>query len=366
MAEIAYIMGLDPPGGGNKFYANAAGYFAQIKAVVFKPPTTGPEFTLQDVLTDLDARAKKTPAQIFDTIHVVTHANAFGGVQFGIDSAHQLFYGLAYTNVELLTEAHASVGKPGSLFVKPLSSPAVTDKTTIQIDGCDIGRDEKFLKLFGLMFGRPKRVLGSKRVVMFMHIGTKFRMMPCRSWTIVHKPAVFPPKNNAQWTAFRTEFVSKAALKFSSKAMEVDPLGFDTIERTLTTAATGATLATRTPGGFFFTETMDYTHEFIPPPADDLVAFTKIIPPSRSSFSTGSAIDDTTVLTTITAADFKPLTARTFTDAGKQVREIKGTAMMIALAETLGVDSDTSNRDHYAEVLIGPEKAPSPGPKPSP
>lgn len=357
--EIAYIMGRDAR--SNRFYTEAAAFFTDAGAMVKQPAAGGPDLTLKDVLDDLGVRAAKAPPEVFDTIHIVTHATGFGGVQFALDPLRQLFYGMPFLDQSLLTLVHAEAKKPGSNFLKPLSGPAVTDKTTIQIDGCDIGRDLKFLKLFGLMFGSPKRVLGSRRLVMFMHSGAKRRMMPSRSWSVPMNSPTFPATTPAGWVAIRKEFVSRAVLKFSMKASENDPLGFVTIETTLKGLASAAT--DKMAGGpFFFTEGIRFELEIFPAPADDAAAIAKQFPAQKTSVSAGRDVDDTTVATVVATSNFDITGTNITHPTDGAGRRIIANATIVALAEPLGVDSDASNREQYSEVIIAPPKAPSPGP----
>lgn len=358
MTAIAYLMGVDDPKDGNRFYTEAKGFFDAKRIKVVAPPTAD-GLTLADVFADLVKRAATSPPAIFDRIHIVTHATMFGGVQFGLDAPRRLFYGLPFLDADLLRRAHAEATKPSSDWLKPLASPAVTSATTIQIDGCDIGRDLDFLKLFGQMFGTPRCVLASRRVLQFFHLDGAHRSMPCRTWSVVLNSPPYPPKKPAEWTALRAAFVSSAAVKFMNKASERDPLGFVTFEDAIKAKVANAT-ADSARSTYFLAEGIDITWDFDVKPADDTGALRRLLPTTRSKADAGAEVDDTTVVTVVGPGNF----VITGTDLPPAGRRIAASVTVVMLAERMGVDADASNRDHYAEVLIAPAKQPSPGPTP--
>ena len=142
MAEITYLMGSDV--GGSSFYTDAAAYFSARPEVTLGLIGGGQPHHLDDVLTDLRARA--TSGDTFAVIDIVTEPAAAATLSFPISSGH-----LGAITRATLEAALSNAGGAG--YPAVLGAPAISDATSVCIYGPDVGTDTAFVTMFGQIFG---------------------------------------------------------------------------------------------------------------------------------------------------------------------------------------------------------------------
>jgi hypothetical protein len=340
MAEITYLMDRDPAG-TNQFFTLAKKYFAPPKSEVVEAPAGGQ--TLEGVFDDLRKRATAQPAAIFTVINLITHATGFSSLEFGLTRADQGKLTLPHHLINALATA-----KGTAPVLRTLGPPAITDQTHIRLFGCDVGKDEAFLKNFGLMFGQPADIAAPLRVAAFRESGGTVVYRLARTWAVPW-PSDISTTKDADWPATRTEFITRADTKFGLAAAQgsPDPAAGDIVKAAITKAAGTATAAMAKT--FFFHE---YLTIDIPPGEPDPQAFVNRGAPTSSTTVQATEFSDLTVKSTVNPADF---TDRTNPNAWKAHLAILGEI----LDEPVGFD----NKDQYRKISFGPAAAPSAGPK---
>jgi hypothetical protein len=338
MVEITFLMDTDT--GANAFYANAKRYFKDVlKSEVIDAPQGGQ--TLEGVFDTLRARATAAQPKIYDVIDVVTHATGFSSLQFPFDNA-------AKTAKNTLTQVddldRALSGAAGAL--KPLGAPAVTDKTRVILYGCDVGRDESFVKKFGTMFGSPKEVSAPLRVAMFRHEGTVYDHRLCRTWAIKWPKDI---ETETNWPQVRAKFADDASFKFGTVlgARTGTPLAIDDMKRTIELVAANATAKFGTQ--FFFAEEIGVDI----PAGQDAQTYVNTVKTTSSVVLPSGDVDDTTVPMTVRAGDI---------DDRKDPKH--WIAHIAVLGQIIDKPVSVSDSSQYRTVKIAPEKKPATGPAP--
>jgi hypothetical protein len=130
MADLTFLMNVDPAGDPNHFYALAKQFFVAAGSTVVDAPAIGQ--TLEGVFNDLRSRAN-----VPTTINLVSHASGFASMECPVTLASQAA-GRRTMTVDDLKDALAAKS------LAPPGPAAITDKTRIVIYGCDVGRSESF------------------------------------------------------------------------------------------------------------------------------------------------------------------------------------------------------------------------------
>lgn len=344
MPDITFLMGQDPQGTTNEFYSLAKQYFQAAGSTVIDAPSAKGQ-TLEGVFTKLTSIGT---AQT--TINLVCHATGFASMEFALTSTS----GDAWVDADDLQNA---------LKAKVPASPAptiITDKTRVVIYGCDIGRSSRFLTMLSGLFGNPGEILAPKRIAVFMLTGdptkpVKYRL--AQTWSVAQKSPLVAAGTSAPaggWDAFRKTFVTNASFKFGrAVAGTGDPLGDSVLTSMLTDAAKAATTATAAT--FFLQERIDIFADTGQTAAQAAATVSPISngDPITSPAATVSAIDDTTVLTTVTSADTYPTTPA----------KTAFTITIAILAQIQEHEPQIAQGPDYASYTSSKARAPSPGPK---
>ncbi|PVG80874.1 hypothetical protein DDE18_21060 [Nocardioides gansuensis] len=323
MGEIIYLMDRDP--GTTGYFHEAEGYFSARPDSTVVPTAAGdPATTLQDVFKDLRARARTD--DIFPVINLVSHATGFSSLEFPISDARRDKDGGLITK-ETLKAALASPGSGG--YPAVLGPPAVTKATKVVLYGCDVGRDEEFMKLLGQLFGPELTIYAPVRVAVFRHTGTLFEHRLARTWAANHTSDITKTTN---WAPVRTAFVTKAVTKFK-------PRGGAEVEAAIKAAAQTATAVQAKT--FFFSESLST--------GDDPVATS--VSGSSAVLPSGTT-DDTTVPITVGPTDF----------AKQPGQPPTWVAWVAVLGQVIEEEVSISNRSQFRETVIKPQKAASVNP----
>ena len=148
MAELTYLMNSDPTGTSNRFYHFAEQYFTAAGATIVLAPAGGQ--TLEGVFADLNRRAK--PQTV---INLVSHASGFSSMQCPLTNADKT------AGRESMNEWDMEAALANKTLALP-SPTVVTDKTSIVVYGCDVGRSEGFMIKLSTLFGNPAELLAPK------------------------------------------------------------------------------------------------------------------------------------------------------------------------------------------------------------
>lgn len=323
MAEITYLMDRDP--GGSGYFTEATGYFSARQGSTVVPTAPGsPAKTLEDVFTDLRTRAGG--GQVFPVINLVSHATGFSSLQFPVSDAHRNDEGGLITT-DTLKAALTKAGTEG--YPAILGAPAVTKKTTVVLYGCDVGRDAAFMVMLGQLFGPELTIYAPLRVAVFRHTGTTYEHRLARTWGVNYPSDI---RKASDWTAARTDFVTKAVAKFSGHG---DP----GVETAIRAAAQNATATSS--GSFFFAESLATGDD----PATHTVEGSSAVLPSGT-------VDDTTVPVTVKSADF----TKDPTQPGVWV------AWIAVLGQVLEEAVSIDNSSQFRKTVISGQKAASVNP----
>lgn len=343
MADLTFLMNVDPPGDPNPFYSLAKQFFVAVGSDVVDAPAGGQ--TLEGVFNDLTSRTD-VPA----TINLVSRASGFASMECPVTLASQAA-GRRTMTVDDLQDALAAKS------LAPPGPAAVTDKTRIVIYGCDVGRSESFLRMLSGLFGDPGEVLAPRRLGVFTLDGTTVNYRQAQTWSLVRQPPLILDSAAAPaggWPNYRTTFVDDASLKFGRVAIPDEPVGTDRLKDMLTNAAANATT---TFGPTFFFEAGIQIFPQGPQSAAEAAA-------SLASRSNGDPVtalatsaldlDDTTVVTAISG-----------TDAYAADPEKTQFAITVAvLAQIIDQDVLIAEGQGYRRLTASKGLAPSPGPKP--
>lgn len=343
MGDLTYLMNVDR--GSNAFYGLAKQYFVAAKATVIDPPPAGQ--TLEGVFKHLADTKKEQKV-----VNLVSHATGIASMQCAITNA-QRNQGKTWIDVDDLQDALAtsSVKAPGPTVITP--------NTRIVIYGCDIGRTSKFLKHLLLLFGDQGELLAPRRMSIFKLAGSKVVYRQAQSWSLARKEPLIPAgktEPTVGWPKFRETFVTEAVAKFGAAALAASGgLGDEELKRKLTTVASTATIVLAPT--FFISEDFPITPAAGQTPA---AAAASIKPASNGDPITTKAtspdqVDDTTVVTTVTAADTYAA------DAAKT----KFTITLVILAKLIEEEVAIAEGAGYRRITCCEGKAPSPGPKPT-
>ncbi|HEY4267130.1 MAG TPA: hypothetical protein VGM94_02950 [Galbitalea sp.] len=344
MPDITFLMGQDPAGASNQFYSLAKQYFTAAGGTVVDAPSAKGQ-TLEGVFAKLTSLGT---AQT--TINIVCHATGYASMEFGLTSASTD----AWVDADDLQNAlNAKVpAAPGSAII--------SSKTRVVIYGCDVGRSSRFLTMLSGLFGDPGEILAPKRIAVFMLSGdpakpVKYRL--AQTWSVAQKSPLVVAGTAAPaggWDAFRKTFVTNASFKFGrAVAGTGDPLGDSVLTSMLTDAAKTATTATAAT--FFLQEEIDIFADKGQTAAQAAATISPISngDPITSFAPTVGAIDDTTVLTTVTSADTYPTTPA----------KTAFTITVAILAQIMDHEPLIAQGPDYASYTSGKARAPSPGPK---
>jgi len=343
MADLTFLMNADPPGSANQFYTLAKQYFVAAGSTVIDAPANGQ--TLEGVFTELKSRKVAG-----GTINLVSHASAFAAMICPVTLASQAA-GYVSMSADDLQEA---------LAAKSLTPPGpgvITDKTRIVIYGCDVGRSLRFLTMLSGLFGNPGEVLAPRRLSIFRLDGSTVKYRQAQTWSLVRKAPLIPAGASVPaggWPAYQAAFVKDATDKFARTAIAAEITGEDRLKAILTTAASNAT--TTFGPTFFIQEGIDILFP-APPSAADLASSVKPRPngdPVTAAAQSAAQVDDTTQVTTVTAADAYPANAA----------KTKYAITVIVLAQVIDADVLIAEGPGYSRLSSGKERAPSPGPKP--
>lgn len=344
MAEITFLMDRDPPGAANQFYGVANDYFKKTAPDVLVEAPAGGQ-TLEGVFDELRRRAATGPAGIFGVINIVTHATGFSSLEFGLTKAER---------GALLLPARLSDAVKAAETTTPilgkLGAPAVTDQTHVRLFGCDVGKDEAFLRNLGLMFGRPADIAAPVRVAVFRRSSAgKVTYRLARTWGVPWRTDI---RKTADWPATRAAFIAKAVSKFATEAAQRSPGDLFAANPVTESITRGANASTAAPGPtFFFHESLRIK---IPAGEPDPQAFVNTAKTVSSAVATGSEISDLTVKLTIGPPDF--------IDRSDPAAWVAHVAVLAEIEDRpVGFD----NSDQYRKARIAPEIAPSTGPKPT-
>jgi hypothetical protein len=236
----------------------------------------------------------------------------------------------------------------------------ISDKTRVVIYGCDVGRSARFLTMLSGLFGDPGEILAPKRIAVFMLTGdaakpVKYRL--AQTWSVAQKSPLVAAGTAVPaggWDAFRKTFVTNASFKFGrAVASTGDPLGDSVLTAMLTDAAKTATTATAAT--FFSQERIDIFADTGQTAAQAAATISPISngDPITSPAATVAAIDDTTVLTTVTSADTYPTTPA----------KTAFTITIAILAQIMDHEPVIAQGADYASYTSSKARAPSPGPK---
>jgi hypothetical protein len=343
MANLTFLMNVDPTGDPNHFYALAKQFFVAAGSTVVDAPAAGQ--TLEGVFNDLKSRTG-----VPTTINLVSHASGFASMECPVTLASQAA-GRRTMTVDDLEDALAAKS------LTPPGPPAITDKTRIVIYGCDVGRSEKFLRMLSGLFGDPGEVLAPRRLGVFTLDGTTVKYRQAQTWSLVRKPPLVlsgaAPAGG--WPDYRTQFVNDASFKFGRVAIPDEPVGTDRLKDLLTNAAANAT--TTFGPTFFFEEGIQI---FPQGPQSAADAAASLAPRSNGDPVTALAksaleLDDAAVVTTISGTDAYP--------ANPAKTEF---AITIAiLAQIIEQDVLIAEGPGYRRVTASKGLAPSPGPNPT-
>lgn len=342
MAELTFLLGVDPAGTTNPFYTLAKQYFAD-RGDVVDAPLAGQ--TLEGVfkkLTDLKVEQK--------TINLVSHATGFGSLQCPLTLAMQAKGRHSVIAADL----------EDALNNKTLAPPAagvITTSTRLVIYGCDVGRSLNFLTLLSGVFGDPGEILAPRRIGIFVG-GAKVDYRQAQTWSLTRKPPhVFGTAGAPAegWPAYRTAFVADARTKFGRLAIPDEPVGQDRLLDLLKTTADNTTSALGK--SFFIQEGFD-----IFPQGSQTAeqAAASVAPvsngdPVTAVPKTALELDDTAVVTTITSADTYPANPS----------KTQYTVTVAILGRVVDEEVVIVDGPGYRRVSTGKARAPSPGPKPA-
>ena len=173
MADLTYLMNVDPANTTNQFYALAKKFFVDAGSTVVDAPAKGQ--TIEGIFNDLKTR--KTPQ---GTVNIVSHALGFGAIEGPITLADKAA-GRKLTIADDIQDALANKSLP------PPGPGIITDKTRIVLYGCDVGRSSNYLKLLSGLFGDPGELLAPRRLGVFKLDGAKVNYRQAQSWTLVRK-----------------------------------------------------------------------------------------------------------------------------------------------------------------------------------
>jgi hypothetical protein len=343
MADLTFLMNVDPAGSTNQFYALAKQYFVAAGSMVVDAPANGQ--TLEGVFTELKKRKVEQK-----TINVVSHAVGFGAIEGPITLASQAA-GRTFTIADDLQDA---------LAAKSLAPPGpgvITDKTRVVLYGCDVGRSFNFLKLLSGLFGNPGELLAPRRLSVFKLDGSTAKYRQAHSWSLVRRAPLTPAGVSAPtggWAAFRTQFVKDASDKFARAAIQAEIDGDTRLNAILTAAASNATKAMAST--FFMEETIDIfpTGSQTAKEAAESVKPISNGDPVKAAAQSAAQVDDTTVVTTISGADAYPANAA----------NTKYSITVLLLAQVIDEDVLVAEGPSYTRVTASKGLAPSPGPNP--
>ena len=344
MADLTFLMNVDPANATNPFYGLAKQYFVAAGSTVIDAPANGQ--TLEGVFTELKTR---NVAQ--GTINLVSHAVGFGAIEGPITLASQAA-GRHITIADDLQDA---------LATKTLAPPGpgiITDKTRVVLYGCDVGRSLNFLTLLSGLFGNPGELLAPRRLSVFKLDGSTVKYRQAQSWTLVRKAPLTPVGANAPtvgWPAYRTQFVTDASNKFGRAAIAAELDGSTHLDAILTAAASNATNVMAST--FFLDETIDIFPSGSQTAAEAAASVKPISngDPVKAAAQSAAQVDDTTVVTTISGADAYPANAA----------QTKYSITVVLLAQVIDEDVLIAEGPGYARVTSSLGLAPSPGPKPT-
>jgi hypothetical protein len=343
MADLTFLMNVDPAGSTNPFYALAKQNFTAAGSTVIDAPPNGQ--TLEGVFKELKTR---NVAQ--RTINLVSHALGFGAIEGPVTLASQAA-GRKLTIADDLQDA---------LAAKSLAPPGpgvITDKTRIVLYGCDVGRSLNFLKLLSGLFGNPGELLAPRRLSVFRSEGSTVKYRQAQSWSLVRKAPLIPAGGSTPtggWPAYRTKFVTDASDKFGRAAILAEIDGETRLNAILTGAASNATTAMAST--FFLEETIDIFPTGSQTAAEAAASVKPISngDPVTAAAQSAAQVDDTTVVTTISGADAYPANAA----------KTKYSITVVLLAQVIDQDVVIAEGPGYARVTASKGLAPSPGPKP--
>jgi len=339
MPQITYLMGTDLPGGANAYFSEAKGYFDQqapsAQGNVIVAPPAGAAASLEWLFDDL--RAKVAAGSVFEQINIVSHATGFSELQFGLLKPRPgPVVGSREPTItsSMLINAVAASTQPTPI-IKVLGPPAVTERTHLKLFGCDVGKDEAFIRNFALLFGNPADITAPMRVAVFRHSGTTFTHDLARTWSVLW-PSRIVDTTSAQWPAVRQAFLTAVDAKFGQAAADAspDPLARDSFVAMIKTVASTSTLTSRDT--FFFGETF----------AED-----PNLTVNRQSVAVPSdgTVDDMSVVNRITPADYS--------------KSPTVWIARLAILAQIWTSKELAKSSNYRTVTIAAERKPSPGPK---
>jgi hypothetical protein len=287
MTPLTFLMDSDPKGSTNQFYTLAAKYFSKTPPY----PWAVGQHTLEEVFTALRA-ARPAPT----VINIVAHATGFGSLSFPLSKA-ALAAGRGDTiGIDDLSQALQPTGS----FL-PALDPSITESAIVTIYGCDVGRDSLFIRLLGLLFGRPASITAPRRVATFFtDTAGDAAYGLSQSWSVpsIWLPAMPTSPTSPQWPAFRAQFVDKASSAFAGLANRAQELGSDILKTKIQTLAATATATSGDPE--FFTEGI---FGLTKADVDTLVPFVNANPAPTGAPLDPALADDAWQATRLTSAD---------------------------------------------------------------
>jgi hypothetical protein len=341
MADLTFLMNVDPSGDPNPFYSLAKQFFVAAGSTVVDAPVAGQ--TLEGVFNDLRSRAN-VPA----TINLVSQASGFASMECPVTLASQAG-GRRTMTVDDLRDALAanSLAPPGPR--------AITEKTRIVIYGCDVGRSESFLKMLSGLFGGPGEVLAPLRLGLFMLDGATVKYRQAQTWSLIRQPPLVldgAAEPTVGWAEYRAKFVNDASLKFGRVAIPDEPTGPDRLLTMLTNAAADAT--SKVGPTFFFEEGIQI---FPQGPQNAAATAASLAPRSNGDPVTAVPkskleLDDTTVVTTVSGTDAYPANSA----------DTEYAITVAVLAQVIGQEVLIAEGPDYRRLTTSKGVAPSPGP----
>jgi hypothetical protein len=344
MADLTFLMNVDPAGSTNPFYALAKQYFVAAGSDVVDAPATGQ--TIEGVFAELKTR--NAPQA---TINLVSHAVGFGAIEGPLTRASQAA-GHTYTMADDIQDA---------LAAKSLAPPGpgvITNRTRIVLYGCDVGRSLNFLKLLCALFGGPGELLAPRRLSVFTLQGSTVKYRQAQSWSLVRNARLIPAGGSAPtggWPAYRTKFVTDASDKFGRAAILAEIDGEARFNAMLAAAASSATTAMAST--FFLEENIDILPTGSQTAAEAAASVRPLSngDPVTTAAQSAAQADDTAVVTTVSGADAYPAKAD----------KTQYSITLVLLAQIMDQDVPIAEGPGYARITSSKGLAPSPGPKPT-
>lgn len=342
MADLTFLMNVDPPGDPNPFYAPAKQFFTTAGSTIVDPPANGQ--TLEGVLTQL---ASSGTAQ--DTINIVSRPSGFAALDGAVTVAAQTA-GHRFTTVNDVQNALAAKS------LTPPGPAVITDQTRVVIYGSAVGRLTGFLTMLSGLFGDPGEVLAPRRMSFFTMAGPTANYRQAETWSLPWGDPLIPgnaTEPSGGWATFQPTFATQATPKFTTAAVAVlGPPGADSLAGII---MAGSLSATNAAGSlFFFEQNVDIVPSGSQTSAQAAQALIPLASgdPVVAAPANWLAVDDTAEVLTVSGSEAYAI-------------DITGTTFVISvvvLAFILDVDVVIADNEGYRRVTTSPGLAPSPGP----